>query len=57
MFSPIFMKAWMSAGVLSQVLAVIVCLLFKEFEMIPKESASLGLWLALYVFHKRIGTF
>ncbi len=52
-FSPVFIRSLVYAGMLSNILAIIVCLVFREYSFITGKSFSLSIWLAVYIVHKK----
>lgn len=56
-FNPAFVRSLVYAGIGSNAIAIIVCLLFKEFNFIPGKSMSLSIWAAVYFIHRKfLGT-
>ena len=56
MFSAAFTKSLVYAGFLSHLLAIVVCILFKEYERVPDESFGMSIWTFVYLLHKKRGT-
>jgi hypothetical protein len=49
-------KALVYAGLLSNFLAVVVCFLFHEWELMVSRSHGLAIWTLAYLFHRARGT-
>jgi hypothetical protein len=56
MFNPVFIRSLVYAGLLSNILALIVLLIFNESESIIGKSFSLLIWTCVYFLHRKMGT-
>lgn len=52
----VFIRSAVYAGLISNTLAIVVCLLFGEFELIARKAFSISIWVFAYLFHKNRGT-
>lgn len=56
MFNPVFIRSLVYAGLLSNILALIVLLIFDEAEPIMGKSFNLLIWTSVYYLHRKFGT-
>lgn len=56
MFNPTIIRALVYAGLISNVLAILVCLMFKEWSIVSDKSINLAMWTGAYLIHKKLGT-
>lgn len=56
MFNPIIIRSAVYAGLLSNLLAVIVCFLFSELDYAVKNVSNFMIWAVVYKIHKILGT-
>jgi hypothetical protein len=56
MFGTVFIKSVVYAGLLSKILAIVACLLFREWKAVLDETLTFVVWVVTYLFHKKLGT-
>ena len=56
MFSPTVMRSLVYAGLLSNLMALLVCFGFEEYEVMVKKSVAFVVWYGMYLIHKKLGT-
>lgn len=56
MINPNIIRAAVYAGIISNIMAIIVLLISYQTERLPKESFDLGMWILAYWFHRKRGT-
>jgi hypothetical protein len=56
MFNPIIIRSAVYAGLLSNLLAVIVCFKFSELDYTLKSIANFMIWVLVYKIHKKLGS-
>lgn len=56
LFNPVVIRSLCYAGLISSVLAILVCYIFQEYEPVMAKGFSLLIWSCVYYLHKKRGT-